>query len=138
MSTRSRIGIMEIDGSITSIYCHNDGYPEYNGRVLFQHYKTEEKIRELVSLGDISSLGENIGEKIDFNNIQLRENNKQVVAYKRDRGELNSNSINHTIYDWPAGVDFLYLFENGIWKYISPYGGKNSWVELTEEFFTKN
>lgn len=135
MSTRSRIGIIEADGTVTSIYCHNDGYPSYNGRVLFQHYKNEEKIRDLISLGNISSLGEEIGEKIDFDNYQLRENNKQVVAYKRDRGEVNSTAINHDNNDWPVGVDYVYLFDKGVWKYCDCYKPEKLWVELTEDLW---
>ena len=57
MSTRCRIGIENKDGTITSIYCHHDGYPEVVGEILVNHYKTEEKIRKLLELGDMSSLG---------------------------------------------------------------------------------
>ena len=37
MSTRSSIAIKHGD-RIKSIYCHSDGYLEYNGRVLLEHY----------------------------------------------------------------------------------------------------
>ncbi len=57
MSTRCRIGIQNKDGTITSIYCHHDGYPKGVGEVLVNHYKTEEKIRKLLELGDMSSIG---------------------------------------------------------------------------------
>jgi len=30
MATRSNIGIVNEDGSVTGIYCHWDGYPENN------------------------------------------------------------------------------------------------------------
>ena len=52
MSTRSHIGIRNEDGSLDVIYCHWDGYPSYNGAVLFHHYQEPEKIRELIGLGD--------------------------------------------------------------------------------------
>ena len=32
MSTRSNIGIINADGSVTAIYCHNDGYPSGVGK----------------------------------------------------------------------------------------------------------
>ena len=47
MSTRSRIGIKLEDGSILSAYHHWDGYPEWLGRILKQHYNTNEKVAEL-------------------------------------------------------------------------------------------
>jgi hypothetical protein len=57
MSTRSRIGILNDDRSVTSIYCHFDGYPSGVGAILVAHYHDTVKVRELISLGDISSLG---------------------------------------------------------------------------------
>ena len=57
MSTRCRIGIENKDGTITSIYCHHDGYPSYVGKTLVNNYKEESKIRALLDLGDMSSLG---------------------------------------------------------------------------------
>lgn len=60
MSTRSHIGIWNEDGSLDVIYCHWDGYPSYNGALLLHHYQDPEKIRELIALGDISSLAESV------------------------------------------------------------------------------
>ena len=54
MSTRSHIGIRNADGRLDVIDCHWDGYPSYNGAVLFHHDQDPEKIRELNALGDIS------------------------------------------------------------------------------------
>ena len=60
MSTRSHIGIWNEDGSLDVIYCHWDGYPSYNGALLLHHYQDPEKIRELIALGDISSMAESV------------------------------------------------------------------------------
>lgn len=57
MSTRCRIGIENEDGTIESIYCHNDGYPSYAGKLLYMHYNNREKINKLMQLGDMSCLG---------------------------------------------------------------------------------
>ena len=64
MSTNSTINIQHKDGSIDGVYCHWDGYPSYNGQLLYAFYNTPEKVNELISHGGISSLGMNIGEKI--------------------------------------------------------------------------
>ena len=53
MATRSRIGIQLKDDSILSVYCHYDGYPEFNGRVLREHYNTSEKVADLIDGGNI-------------------------------------------------------------------------------------
>ncbi len=58
MSTRCRIGIKNENGTITSIYCHHDGYVEGGvGEMLVTNYKDESKIRKLMELGDMSALG---------------------------------------------------------------------------------
>ena len=41
MGTRSRIGIQLQDESIVSVYCHYDGYPAFNGKVLRDNYDKE-------------------------------------------------------------------------------------------------
>jgi hypothetical protein len=63
MSTRSLIGIQPdpTSDSILAIYCHSDGYPEWNGRILLEHFPTEEKATALVSGHDVSALGKDGG-----------------------------------------------------------------------------
>ena len=51
MATRSHIGIKNQDNSVTYIYCHWDGYPGHNGKILLNHYQTEDKVRELMKIG---------------------------------------------------------------------------------------
>lgn len=113
MATRSRIGIENADGTFTSIYCHWDGYPNHNGRILIEHYTDEAKIRQLMALGDLSTLGTEIGEKHDFN----ESNKRWCTAYGRDRGEENVSSMVHE--DEAAFLacaeEYTYLFRNGEW-----------------------
>jgi len=100
MSTRSHIGKKLEDGSIKFIYCHFDGYPKHNGRILKEHYSTEEQINELLELGDLSSLGENI---------------KECVFYGRDRGEVNVSSSIGTEKQF-IKQEYNYLFVDGKWE----------------------
>lgn len=86
MSTNSIIAILENTGEVTGIYCHWDGYPEGVGATLYHHYQDLDKIRDLVSLGSISSLHENVfptDPSHSFDNPQAGV----TVAYHRDRGE---------------------------------------------------
>jgi len=63
MSTRSTIAKVQEDGqTIRSIYCHFDGYPDYVGKVLQEHYTDMNKIDQLLALGDLSVLDKEIGE----------------------------------------------------------------------------
>ena len=121
MSTRSRIGMVQPDGSVKSIYCHWDGYPQNNGNILIKHYTDIEKVKSLIELGSISSLGKNINpDPIDgvhtFDNPQV----DVTVAYHRDRGEdleirideSESEFIKSDLEEWG------YLFKDGKWFVI--------------------
>ncbi len=58
MATRSTIAQEYSDGTVRQIYCHSDGYPEWNGQILDQHYADPSKLKQLIDLGDLSSLGQ--------------------------------------------------------------------------------
>jgi hypothetical protein len=109
MATRSRIGLELSDGSILSIYSHFDGYPEFNGVKLVEHFNTKEKVQELVDLGDISALWTNAG----WNNETLPETGP--LPYSA-RGEDCPPRLDANKYDYLAdGEEYAYLFANGEW-----------------------
>lgn len=83
MATRSTIALEFADGTVQQVYCHWDGYLEHNGQILYNHYKDPFKLRDLIDLGDVSSLHANIGEKHDFNDRY----EDGCTFYGRDRGE---------------------------------------------------
>lgn len=119
MATRSTISIENLSGKIRSIYCHWDGYPEHNGRILKEFYNDEEKVNALIDLGDLSSLDKRISPTEDedhsFNNLA----EGVTVAYHRDRGEeLNISEFN-SFEEWRKGRNFQeynYIFRNGKWE----------------------
>ena len=125
MGTRSTIGFVNSNGGVTGIYCHWDGYPEHNGRILRDHYTTPDKIRKLMKLGDLSSLGASIGRKHDFMATNMHH---QCTAYGRDRGETGTEA---QLYADEAefladdrGQDFTYLFKEGKWYCWDAYSNK--------------
>ena len=122
MATRSTIAIQNEDGSVTGIYCHWDGYLSNNGRILQENYTDEESVRELIALGDLSSLGETIGSAHDFDNAPLNECN----SYARDRGEKDVAA--RTEHNWRQfraehGQEYDYLFTPGKGWEVSTYTG---------------
>lgn len=129
MGTRSRIGILEPDGSVTSIYCHWDGYPSHHGPILLNHYATEEKVRALMALGDISVLGEELGEKHDFDEPPDGVCN----VYGRDRGEEGvSARRSASVADFKTiAEEYMYLFQPGIGWQVSERGdGYTNLIDL--------
>lgn len=128
MATRSRIGMEMPDGTVRSIYCHWDGYPEHNGQVLAEHYTTEERVKQLINLGNISSLAPKLepdsGQEHDFN----RPLDGVTVAYGRDRGEKGQEATTDKSVDAYFKSDLEewgYLFtKDGEWVVCDVYGGR--------------
>lgn len=124
MATRSYIGIEDQDGSVRIIYCHNDGYLEHNGRILLESYDTEEKVQALISLGNISSLG---------------DTPDTCVAYSRDRGD-GAIDTEPTLYDsldeCLSSMDwqrFCYIYTaDGCWAWF-PHDKVSQLKQLTED-----
>lgn len=124
MSTRSHIGRKNEDDSVDYIYCHFDGYLSNNGEILFNHYQDINKVNQLISLGSLSKLGKEIGEKQDFDDYST-QNNDWCLAYGRDRGEDNINAIHKSniktaVND--ADESYFYFFdvkENRWYVYIT-------------------
>ena len=52
MATRSAIAIKHGRNTIKSVYCHWDGYPEHNGRILQEYWYTPIIINQLIEMGD--------------------------------------------------------------------------------------
>lgn len=57
MSTRSNITLIKSNNTAEQIFCHWDGYPSWNGVILFLAYNTEATVNSLIRGGDVSSLG---------------------------------------------------------------------------------
>ena len=106
MSTRSTIGVVHADGTVSSIYCHWDGYLEHNGSKLLNFYHRQDQVEELIALGDLSVLGDDI---------------VKCEAYCRDRGEDkdSTSAVRYksiAIYkDNLETKEYNYLYANGKW-----------------------
>ena len=146
MATRSAIAIKHGRNTIKSVSCHWDGYPEHNGRILQEYWFTPILINQLIEMGDMSSLGATIGKKVEFDATPEYIQNDfemsisyQCVFYNRDRGENTSSGTFETEADFieyydEAGIDYFYLFDNGVW-YVRDYRDAE-WKEV-ESLLTK-
>ena len=117
MGTRSYIGRKLEDGTIQAVYCHWDGYPDHNGRILASSYNNVSKVDELISLGDLSSLGEEIGEKHEF----FHAPKGICTFYGRDRGEERTGPRTYNTQEdfmksaSDSWAEYVYLFD-GDWR----------------------
>ena len=126
MATRSNIAYKTIDGKIRSIYCHWDGYPANNGRILQENYQDQAKIEALVELGALSSLGAELGEQQDFDDRSTQKDD-WCLAYGRDRGEVDVEARDYD--DIPSWIDdmeeYAYLWNGKEWL-VNDHGEKDA------------
>jgi len=115
MGTRSRIGIQQ-GNSITSVYCHWDGYPEFNGRILRDHYDTTEKVKDLIDGGNISALHTNVG----WNQETLSETGPLYYTSRGETIEMNAPRFDEDLFD------FLEKENNEEYAYV--WTINNRWV----------
>lgn len=149
MATRSTIAMEFPNGTVEQVYCHFDGYLDHNGRILAEHYTDPVKIAELIVLGDLSSLKENIGEQHPFSAFEIDDNDPNRAAklariaeakelnwskfYGRDRGEANTHARKfRDIKDFENNLQteqYNYIFRKGEW-FVSDNDGR-SWAKLS-------
>jgi hypothetical protein len=100
MATRSTIALEFADGTVQQVYCHWDGYLSNNGKLLLENYSNPFTLRELIDLGDISSLRTTIGIKHAFSQFETKMSSEDydklygemTTFYGRDRGETGTGA----------------------------------------------
>ncbi|WJZ47943.1 hypothetical protein [Synechococcus phage DSL-LC03] len=149
MGTRSRIGIELTDHSVVSVYCHWDGYPEFNGKMLVKHYQEREDVQELIDGGSMSSirtrstwstgssLRDEVGEYItDDEGFLMSEGDRDPQPlYHTERGEeidIMHSSFDQFVSD-NCGEEYAYMYDlNGTWKAFKLAGYDSKIVERVD------
>ena len=103
MGTRSRVGVMHGD-VCKSVYCHYDGYLDYTGRILQEHYDSE-AANQLVARGDNSGVQTTISE----------------MSFYSERGETDvdwqvANSFEEFLDQVEkCFAEYYYVMRDGVW-----------------------
>ena len=133
MSTHSYIAIENKDGSINAVYCHFDGYIKGGvGETLFKHYNKRKLVKQLISHGEISSLGNTINDT-DFYHSDYRGQPLVINHYKnKDDFKKALSLIKREVYNMKKGK----FSDDDIIKAKITY--VNSLKELEDNNFIKN
>jgi len=104
MSTRSAIGLVNDNGSITGIYCHYDGWLQGVGATLDTYYTDMSVILKVLHIGNLN---------------QLMETPDQCMLHSNLRATYNTPQFkNIDDFERYFGVsDYYYLFCNNTWLY---------------------
>ena len=150
MGTRSTIALEYADGTVEQVYCHWDGYLSNNGRILAEHYSNPFILRDLIDLGDISSLKSTIGTKHAFSQFEVPMDGEaydklygnMTTFYGRDRGEGGTDAKKFKDFaDYVANhqyEEFEYILRNvngkAVW-FVADHS--DNYVTLEEAFLTE-
>ena len=126
MGTRSRIGIQLSDDSILSVYCHYDGYPSFNGKVLREFYDTKEKASQLINGGDMSCTWTNAG----WMNETLPESGPLHYTSRGESIDMNAPRYDESIFDFlekENNEEYAYIWTvNNEWKCLDMHSFDDS------------
>lgn len=118
MATRSSIAMLNLDGTVHAHYCHSSGYISYNGQILYEHYQDVNKVKELIALGDMSSLAEEVSSP------DGSPNGSACYFYGRDGGEDNTDTQKYaSLEDYMVNgnfqeYDYIFKEKNKTWYLI--------------------
>ena len=121
MSTRAWIAKELDNGKYRSIYCHSDGYPSHAGMILLKHYDTEEKLDELLKLGDLSVIGGKLAPDPTKPHNHMERQEDVTLAYGRDLGEKCVGARRRDFKSITVDTDcnYTYIFtKDKTWNYI--------------------
>ena len=121
MGTRSTIALEYADGTVEQVYCHWDGYLAHNGQMLQEHYSNPFILRDLIDLGDISSLRPTVGTKHAFSKLEVPMDGEaydklygdMTTFYGRDRDEEGTSAKKFASYE-----DYLLNHQYEEYEYI--------------------
>lgn len=141
MATRSYIAMKIGDNAYKTVYCHYDGYLEYNGKMLLEYYNTQERVEKLLSLGCISSLNKELEPKAGSHHCFDNPDDDVTVFYGRDRGETDQEAFICTkeeLTDPNNWIEYIYVFDNGEWYYSKlEHGGFSEFKPLASAIKNK-
>ena len=127
MATRSNIAYKTPEGKIRSVYCHWDGYPAHNGEMLVRHYQQARKIAQLVEMGQISILAEDVFPTPNSGHSFDSPEEGVTVFYGRDRGETLVGTQEYD--DIPSWIDdmeeYAYLWNGREWL-VNDHGERDA------------
>ena len=94
MGTRSFITIKHKDNTYSGVYCHWNGYPDWNGKILTKDYQARSKVVDLIDGGDMSCLKTNQtwDSTLDENDNYTNTREEQPLYYY-ERGETDDGTV---------------------------------------------
>lgn len=134
MATHSNINV-KVGEKYHVVYCHNNGYLSANGKLLFEHYNSQELAEKLVSGGDLSYIDKSCDTPGSHHSFDTPVKGYSVY-YARDR-LMDEESIKIRISNEVIDEqEYLYVWDGKQWLVSGrDYEGVPLKAALEEELF---
>lgn len=106
MGTPCRVFLVEDDGSILSSVFTKDGYPDYTGEILVEHYSDKDKLRSLLERGEASCIEPNPDDIFFYSNPSEKDWDVQSKPANHQYGDK---------YRLVYGEFYSYLYDGENW-----------------------
>ena len=120
MATRSFITIKHKDNTYSGVYCHWDGGPDHNGKILTKDYQARSKVVDLIDGGDMSSLKTNTTWESTFKEDAYTNTREEQPLYYKKRGDEDVDPKHFKTYQQMykyaknSGCEFIYTFDDTV------------------------
>ena len=124
MATRALIGYLDDSKKLTTTYNHYDGYPEYLGKILKEHYSGDEKAKSVASVGYITSIDED-------GKINSKFNESANTMILDEEAFSAAMQIGDEVDGY--GADYGYVYFNDEWNTIKNNGIRGMAGQIVDE-----
>ena len=124
MATRALIGYLDDSKKFTCTYNHYDGYPEYLGKILKEHYSGDEKAKSVASVGYITSIDED-------GKINSKFNESANTMILDEEAFSAAMQIGDEVDGY--GADYGYVYFNDEWNTVKNNGIKGMAEQIVDE-----
>jgi hypothetical protein len=123
MGTRSFITIKHKDNTYSGVYCHWDGSPDHNGKILRDDYQARSKVVDLIDGGSMSSLKTKTTWESTFQDDDYDNTREEQPLYYYERGETDEDTIypkhfktHQQMYKYAKNCccEFIYTFDDTV------------------------
>tara|TARA_R110000744_G_scaffold246818_3_gene363258 strand:- start:27 stop:713 length:687 start_codon:yes stop_codon:yes gene_type:complete len=124
MATRALIGYLDENREFTCTYNHYDGYPDYLGKILLNHFDNDAAANKIANTGYISNIDED-------GTINSKYNESADSIILDDESFSAAMQIGEKVNEYSG--DYGYVWTNNQWNTIKNNGIEGMAKQIEEE-----
>ena len=101
------------------IYCHHDGSMHHTGKILYNHYSIDNRVKTLIESGDAIYIESTIEDSAFYHRDKGQSLEKAILTTKSNSRPISADPFHH-----------CYLWKDNKWWISGRYF--SDWIELEE------